>query len=135
MTRISKVVLALCTLAAFVVGGLVSHSVATASTPKAKKTVTHVAQYKHITSQTYQVQLTEWALGSEYTLFKKAAGSDTYNEVVNSTKSFDGAVTFNVGVRTGTSLEVDVWNGQQATYAFAFTADGTPTDLTPIPAL
>lgn len=85
----------------------------------------HAGYYRHVAGTTYQVWLVAWAPSSEYTLFKKSATSSTFNEVPNSTRAFDNEVTFNVGVRNGTTLEIDVWNGQQTTTSFFFVGDDT----------
>jgi len=79
----------------------------------------HYAQYRHVSGNTYQVQLVNWEPNSTYYLFKKKAGSDDFGYPIVQ-RDFDTTVTFNVGVRSGTSLQIVEFEAQENTYSEVF---------------
>lgn len=83
----------------------------------------HYAQYRHVAGNTYQVQLVNWEPNSTYYLFKKKAGSDDFGYPIV-TRNFDTNVTFNVGVRSGTSLQIVELEAQRVGYSEVFVAGG-----------
>lgn len=89
---------------------------------RAAPTPYHQAEYRHVSGNTYEVNLQGWAPASEVTLFKQKGSDPNFYQVPNWLRSFSGETDFDIGVNDGTTLEIDVWNGQQTTYSFYFTA-------------
>jgi|SRR5882762_2714536 len=79
----------------------------------------HLGYYRSIDELTYGIKLVGWAPGTEVTLFKGTGGPF---QQVPGVRVFSGSTVFHVGIREGTSLQVDIWNGRQHMYRIDLTA-------------
>jgi hypothetical protein len=122
-TALSLVGLFLAVLAGSANAAVTTHSpTKVAGITRSAPTPYHQAEYRHVSGNTYEVNLQGWAPDSEVTLFKQKGADPAFYQVPNWLRSFSGETDFDIGVNAGTTLEIDVWNGQQTTYAFYFTA-------------